>query len=102
MLTRFAPSYVRATVVATLAACILAIPSRTFAQQPPPPTGTPAVQAGAGKEEAGFFKSLVVNLGDDVKHMPRMNSLYWLACRSGLASAVQPADANLNQPLSGH
>src|SRR6476659_5049385 len=85
MLTRFAPLGVRAAVVATFAACSLAVSSHAFAQQPTPSPGTPAVQAAAGKEEGGFFKSLVVNLGDDVKHMPRMNSLYWLAAGSGLA-----------------
>jgi Membrane-associated phospholipid phosphatase len=101
MLTRFAPPGVRAAVVATFAACSLAISSHAFAQQPTPSPGTPAVQAAAGKEEGGFFKSLVVNLGDDVKHMPRMNSLYWLAAGSGLALAVHPADDSLNQHLAG-
>ena len=101
MLTRFAPPGVRAAVVATFAACSLAVSSHAFAQQPTPSPGTPAVQAAAGKEEGGFFKSLVVNLGDDVKHMPRMNSLYWLAAGSGLALAVHPADDSLNQHLAG-
>jgi len=101
MLTRLAPAGVRGTVVTAFAACSLAVPSHAFAQQTPPSTGTTAVQAGAGKEEGNFFKSLVVNLGDDVKHIPRMNSLYWLAAGSGLALAVHPADDSLNQHLAG-
>jgi membrane-associated phospholipid phosphatase len=73
------------------------------AQQAPPPAepGTTAVQAGAGKTERGFVKSLFVNLGDDLKHVPRRNSVYWLAAGSALALAVHPADDSINARLAG-
>jgi hypothetical protein len=55
----------------------------------------------AGKPERGFFGSLVHNLGDDLKHIPRRNSLYWLAAGSGLALAVHNEDNKLNRRLRG-
>lgn len=81
----------------------LAAPTHLSAQQTTPPTGTEAVQAGAGKKapNRGFFKALFYNLGDDVKHIPRKNSLYWLAAGSGLALAVHPKDDEINDRLVG-
>jgi hypothetical protein len=77
-------------------------PARLAAQQPTPPTETEAVQAGVGKEEGrGFFKALFSNLKDDVRHIPRKNSLYWLAAGSGLALAVHPKDDKINERLVG-
>jgi acid phosphatase family membrane protein YuiD len=66
--------------------------------QPPDPTA--AVQASAGKHHHGV-KGLFENLGDDVKHIPRKNSVYWLAAGSALALAVHPADDNINDKLVG-
>jgi membrane-associated phospholipid phosphatase len=81
---------------------ILAMPGLLAAQEATPPAGTAGVQPGAGKEpEHGFFKSLVFNLGDDVKHIPRKNSVYWLAAGSALALAVHPADDDINAHLVG-
>ncbi len=57
----------------------------------------------AAKEQAkatrGFFSALFHNMGDDVKHMPRWNSLYWLAGGGALAAAVHPADHSINARL---
>jgi membrane-associated phospholipid phosphatase len=56
-----------------------------------------------GEEETkptrGFVSALVHNLGDDVKHMPRQNSIYWVAGGGALALAVHPADKNINSHL---
>jgi membrane-associated phospholipid phosphatase len=84
---------------------ILALPIRASAQQvgvqASVPTGA-AAQAPAKQEpERGFFKVLFVNLGDDLKHIPRKNSLYWVAAGAGLALAVHPIDDDLNAHLSG-
>lgn len=48
-----------------------------------------------------FFSQLFRNLSDDVKHIPRKNSLYWLAGGSALALAVHPADEAINDRLQG-
>ncbi len=70
---------------------------------PQPPAGGKQVAAGeeAGKPERGFFGTLFHNLGDDLKHIPRRNSLYWLAAGSGLALAVHNEDNKLNRRLRG-
>jgi len=52
-------------------------------------------------EQRGFVRSLISQLGQDLKHMPRRNSLYWLAAGSGLALAVHPADDEINAHLVG-
>jgi membrane-associated phospholipid phosphatase len=53
----------------------------------------------AAKPTRGFFSALFHNMGDDVKHMPRMNSVYWLAGGAALAAAVHPADHRINAHL---
>ena len=52
------------------------------------------------KPTRSFFPALVHNLGDDVKHIPRRNTIYWLAWGSGVSLAVHPADDYLNNHLS--
>lgn len=87
-----------------LAQALQQAPVSVFARQAqqPPTTGTEGVQAGIGKEhEHGFLGSLFHNLGDDLKHMPRRNSVYWLAAGSALALAVHPADDDINARLVG-
>src|SRR5436190_9000359 len=81
---------------------MLAAPTRLAAQQTSPPAQAP-VQTGAGKQEPerGFVKALVFNLGDDLKHIPRKNSLYWVGAGAALALAVHPADDDLNARLAG-
>jgi membrane-associated phospholipid phosphatase len=69
--------------------------------------GTPATPQKVAAAEAkkkpsrGFFKALVYNLGDDVKHIPRRNSLYWLAAGSAMTASIHPADDYINEHLSG-
>jgi PAP2 superfamily len=71
-------------------------------QQQPTEQKPPAAVGEIGKKPTrGFVKSLFYNLGDDVKHMPRKNSLYWLAGGSALALAVHPADHDINARLKG-
>ena len=82
---------------------MLTMPQAARAQdspQTPPPTPIETAEEQA-KPERGFFNSLVHNLGDDFKHMPRRNSLYWLAAGAGLAAAVHPADDEINERLQG-
>jgi len=65
--------------------------------------GRPAAVGEQGtKPTRGFFSALGHNLADDVKHMPRRNSAYWLAGGAGLALAVHPVDKKLNAHLIGH
>ena len=64
---------------------------------------TEANQEGQNPAESArsFLSTLVHNLGDDVKHLPRVNSLYWAAGGGAAALAVHPLDASLNQHLLG-
>jgi hypothetical protein len=63
-------------------------------EQPPA-----AVGEAQAKPTRGFFSALFHNLGDDVKHMPRMNSVYWLAGGAALAAIVHPEDDSINARL---
>jgi len=63
-------------------------------QQPPA-----AVGEEGNKPTRGFLSALAHNLGDDIKHMPRRNSLYWLAGGGALALAVHSEDADINARL---
>jgi len=70
-------------------------------QQQPPDQKPPAAVGEVGKKPTrGFAKALFYNLGDDIKHMPRRNSLYWLAGGSIGALAIHPADASINEHLA--
>jgi membrane-associated phospholipid phosphatase len=69
-------------------------------QQPPDQKPPAAVGEMGKKPTRGFVKSLLYNLGDDVKHMPRKNSIYWLAGGSVGALAIHPADQSINQHLA--
>ena len=53
------------------------------------------------KPTRGFFGALGRNLVDDLKHLPRRNSLYWLAGGAAMAAAAHPADLRVNRRLSG-
>jgi hypothetical protein len=64
-------------------------------QKPPAAVG----EEQAAKPTRGFFSALFHNLGDDVKHMPRMNTVYWLAGGAAAAAAVHPADHRINARL---
>jgi membrane-associated phospholipid phosphatase len=84
---------------------ILAAPAGVSAQQASPQATAPAAPAAQAppkqEPERGFVKTLFVNLGDDLKHIPRKNSLYWVAAGTGLALAVHPIDDDLNAHLAG-
>jgi PAP2 superfamily protein len=80
----------------------ITLPTNLFSidQQEQQP-GSTGVQAGVGKKEGhGFVGSLFHNLADDVKHIPRKNTIYWLAYGTGLGLAVHPADQEINDRLS--
>ncbi len=53
------------------------------------------------KPTRGFFSALGHNLLDDLKHVPRRNSVYWIAGGGAAALAVHPYDDDLNQRLQG-
>jgi membrane-associated phospholipid phosphatase len=71
-------------------------------QKPPDKKDQPPAAVGeAGKKPTrGFVKSLFYNLGDDVKHMPRRNSVYWLAGGGAAALAIHPVDDDINRHLA--
>ena len=75
--------------------------SQPPAKPDPDPPQQPATAAQEDKPTRGFMSALGHNLVDDVKHMPRMNSVYWLAGGGALALAVHPADKTFNQHLGG-
>jgi membrane-associated phospholipid phosphatase len=80
---------------ASVTTAAIVIPAAT--NDTPPPTTDPS----AGTSSRGFFGSLFHNLGDDIKHIPRKNSIYWLATETALALAIHPADDDINRRLSG-
>jgi hypothetical protein len=91
-----------------LAAAIALCPCNTFAQeQTPPATQDPAQKPPAAAGEEGvkptrsFAPALLHNLKDDVKHLPRKNSLYFLAGGGALALLVHPSDNKINRRLEG-
>ena len=71
-------------------------------QKPPDKKDQPPAAVGeiGKKPTRGFVKSLFYNLGDDVKHMPRKNSIYWLAGGAAGALAIHPADDDINRHLA--
>src|SRR3954468_14336558 len=80
--------------------------SSALAQNPPDPPKDPQKPPAAVGEEGkkptrGFLSSLSHNLVDDVKHLPRLNSLYWLAGGSAATLAIHPLDDNINQHFAG-
>jgi membrane-associated phospholipid phosphatase len=100
-------------VIGVIFVSILAV-APAAAQQPADPadpgktggqTAAPAGTAVAGDKDVqpteGFLHALTHNLGDDVRHIPRKNSVYWLALGGGLALAVHPIDDDLNPHFVG-
>ena len=45
------------------------------------------------------IKAMVKDLGQDFKHLPSRENLFWAGVGGGLALAVHPADDNLNESL---
>jgi membrane-associated phospholipid phosphatase len=97
----------RKTIGVTVLAGLLITQVGVSAQQPA--TGAPPADSGQKtaaaedqtKPTRRFFPALFHNLADDVKHIPRKNSLYWLAAGSGLALAVHPKDDELLRRMDG-
>jgi membrane-associated phospholipid phosphatase len=48
-----------------------------------------------------FVPTLLHNLVDDVKHIPRRNSVYWLAAGAAATAVIHPADKEINEQLTG-
>src|SRR5947207_2240306 len=101
--------------IAVIVASIAASPTRASGQnvlpspdadRPVAASADPQQTAAAGEEgkkpTRGFFSALAHNLGDDIHHLPRWNSAYWLAGGGALALAVHPADRKINSHLVGH
>jgi hypothetical protein len=94
------------TLVVAVVIVLSSFGSRAFAQGPPKPQD-PAQKppAAVGEEPTkptrGFFSSLGHNLKDDVKHLPRKNTLYFLAGGGALAAAIHPEDNKINRRLEG-
>jgi len=89
-----------------LAVLFALLPAGAFAQNPPAPPQDPQKPPAAVGEEGkkptrNFFSALVHNLGDDVKHLPRQNSIYWLAGGGAAGLAVHPFDDNINAHFAG-
>jgi hypothetical protein len=81
-------------------------PARAFAQNPPPtpqdPQKPPAAVGEEGKKPTrGFVSSLGHNLKDDIKHLPRLNTLYVLGVGGAAALAIHPFDDNINKHFAG-
>ena len=71
-----------------------------------PPAADQAVPAPAQQPEQSarpkrFVPALFGNMLDDVKHIPRRNTAYWLAGGAALTAAVHPFDTTLNERLVG-
>ncbi len=93
----------------TLAAAFVIVLSSvgSFAQEPVPapqdtaPPPPAAVGEDLAKPARGFFSSLGHNLKDDITHLPRKNTLYFLAGGGAIALAVHPNDNKINRRLEG-
>src|SRR6185436_13380870 len=87
------------------AAVLVGLPASSFAQaapQGPPPEGQKVAAAEAqAKPNRRFFAALFHNLADDLKHVPRRNSVYFAAGGGALALAIHPFDDNLNRHFAG-
>jgi membrane-associated phospholipid phosphatase len=96
----------RSSAILTAFVLLLSTSSATFAQNPPAPPQDPQKPPAAVGEEGKkptrrFGSALVHNLGDDFKHLPRWNTVYWLAGGGALALAVHPWDEDINRRLEG-
>jgi membrane-associated phospholipid phosphatase len=84
---------------------VTSVSAQEAAKPAAPPAASTGVQVAADDDQPkptrSFFPTLFRNMADDVKHMPRKNSLYWLAAGSGLALAVHPSDESINERLQG-
>ena len=100
-------------IAISLLVTLLAAPAGAAAQQaaqpdqqtqPPAPPTDPGQKIATAEEETkptrNFFSALFHNLADDVKHIPRKNTLYWLGGGGALALVVHQRDEKINNSLS--
>jgi membrane-associated phospholipid phosphatase len=76
-------------------------PDQTSQQAPPqqPQEAKPIDKA--AEKHRSFPVALVHNLGDDVKHLPRRNSLFFALGGGAAAWAIHPLDDDINSHLLG-
>jgi membrane-associated phospholipid phosphatase len=93
-----------------MSSLVLAAFLAALAQQPTMPdqlaqaglqTAPQAQPAKEAPPPRAFVPALLHNLVDDVKHIPRRNTVYWLAAGAAATAAVHPADKSLNARLVG-
>ena len=83
----------RSSTIILASFLVLSSSTRSFAQDPQKPPQDPQKPPAAAGEEPtkptrSFGSALVHNLGDDLKHLPRLNTVYFLAGGGALAAAV--------------
>lgn len=87
-----------------MTAFLLLRSASAYAQQPPATTAPQDPPAAVGEATAkptrSFVPSLLHNLADDVKHIPRRNTLYWLGAGTAAAALVHPEDHDINAELA--
>ena len=76
-------------------------PAPPAGQEPGQEPGKEPVQVAEASPQRSFLSSLVHQLGSDLKHIPRRNSVYWLAGGTAGALAIHPADDDINARLVG-
>jgi PAP2 superfamily len=95
----------RSSALVTAFVVGLSFASVSYAQDQTKPQDPQKPPAAAGEEPTkptrSFGSALVHNLGDDIKHLPRRNTVYFLAGGGALALAVHPFDDNVNRRLEG-
>jgi len=96
----------RSSAIASVLVLLLSSATVSVAQDlSPSPQDPQKPPAAVGEEPTkptrNFFSALVHNVGDDFKHLPRMNTVYFLAGGGALAAAVHPIDDDVNQHFIG-
>lgn len=89
------PHLVAQGVAQTAEASLQELPSQDQTPQKHDPLPEPE------KPTRGFVSAISHNLLDDLKHIPRRNSAYWLVGGTAAALAVHPFDQTLNRRLVG-